>query len=87
LLPFQPPCTSLRSLLALQEAITNSLEEVISSYGVRTLSGSEGNIDVKEKVEDIARSWKSGDVDYTATFKGEPVPVEASDSGDDAGKE
>lgn len=43
---------------------------------MKTLSGSEGNIDVKEKVEDIARSWKEGDVEYTATFKGEFVPQE-----------
>ena len=28
----------------------------------------------KEKVEDIAKAWKSGDVEYTATFKGEPDP-------------
>ena len=43
---------------------------------MKTLSGSEGNIDVKEKVEDIARGWKEGDVEYTATFKGEFVPQE-----------
>jgi hypothetical protein len=62
---------------ALQEAITNSLEVVVSAYGLKTLSGSEGNIDVKEKVEDIARGWKEGsNVLYTATFKGEVLPKE-----------
>ena len=59
-------------MFSLQEAITNALEATISSYRLETPKGSDGNIDVKEKVEDMAKSYKGGDVEFTATFLAKP---------------
>eukprot|EP00816_Leptocylindrus_hargravesii_P004635 CAMPEP_0196819358 /NCGR_PEP_ID=MMETSP1362-20130617/70197_1 /TAXON_ID=163516 /ORGANISM="Leptocylindrus danicus, Strain CCMP1856" /LENGTH=216 /DNA_ID=CAMNT_0042197813 /DNA_START=73 /DNA_END=723 /DNA_ORIENTATION=- len=54
---------------ALQEAVIQTCESVISAYGLKALSGSDGSVDVKENVQEICKTFKTGDdFVFTGTF-------------------
>jgi hypothetical protein len=58
------------TLFALQEAIINTCEQLVTAYGLKALPGSDGSVEVFEDIKDIAKGYKIGsDVTFTASFK------------------
>lgn len=70
------------SAFALQEAIIQTCESVVSAYDLKSLSGSDGSVDVKENVQEICKTYKTGDDfvftgTFSATFDPEKVNTAA----------
>jgi len=56
---------------AIQEALIKTCEESLEAYGLESLTGSDGSVNVNEKVEDMRKGYKVGtDIEFTATYKG-----------------
>eukprot|EP00584_Thalassiosira_punctigera_P002279 CAMPEP_0172535784 /NCGR_PEP_ID=MMETSP1067-20121228/7628_1 /TAXON_ID=265564 ORGANISM="Thalassiosira punctigera, Strain Tpunct2005C2" /NCGR_SAMPLE_ID=MMETSP1067 /ASSEMBLY_ACC=CAM_ASM_000444 /LENGTH=214 /DNA_ID=CAMNT_0013320729 /DNA_START=140 /DNA_END=784 /DNA_ORIENTATION=+ len=55
---------------AVQEAIIKTCEESLEAYGLESLSGSAGEVTVNEDIKDICQGYKSGDIPFTATYRG-----------------
>lgn len=61
------------TMFAVQEGIINTCEAVVEAYGLKSLKGSDGSVEVRENVEDISKAYnikKWDDIPFTATFKG-----------------
>lgn len=55
------------TLFAIQESIIKTVESVIAAYGLESLSGSAGQVEVLEDVKEMAKCYKKGDtVPFTA---------------------
>ena len=54
---------------AVQEAIVQTAQSAVASYGLKTIKGEAGNLEVLEEVPEIAKSYKDGDIQFTATIK------------------
>jgi len=55
---------------AVQEAIIKTIEAVVDSYGLKSLKGSAGEVNVNEDVTAMAKGYKTGDsLPFTASFK------------------
>ncbi len=48
---------------SIQEAIIKTVEAAVDVHGLKALSGSDGQVEVKEKVEDMVKGYKLGDCD------------------------
>ncbi len=46
---------------SIQEAIIKTVEAAVDVHGLKALSGSDGQVEVKEKVEDMVKGYKLGD--------------------------
>ena len=58
------------TLFALQEGIIKTCNAAVSAYGLKSLSGSEGSVEVHEDIKGIAKGYKVGtSVTFTATFQ------------------
>ena len=56
------------TLFAVQESIIKTVESVIAAYGLQSLPGSDGQVEVLEDVKELARKYKAGDtIAFTAT--------------------
>lgn len=54
---------------AVQEAIIKTVEAAVEAYGLQSLPGSEGEVQVHENVSDLAKAYKTGDsIQFTATL-------------------
>ena len=54
---------------AVQEAIIKTVEAAVESYGLKSLSGSDGEVNVHEDVAEIGKTYKDGNsVKFTATL-------------------
>jgi len=53
---------------AVQEAIVQTAQSAVGSYGLKTIKGEFGNLEVLEEVSEIAKSYKDGDIVFTATI-------------------
>ena len=52
---------------SMQEAIIKTVEAAVDAHGLKALPGSDGNVEVKEKVEAMAKGYKLGDpLQFTA---------------------
>jgi len=61
------------TLFSIQESIIKTCESAVGAFGVQGLSGEEGDVDVKEDVQELAKGYnpkKGTDIEFTATFKG-----------------
>jgi hypothetical protein len=55
---------------ALQESIISTVQAAVGAYGLMALDGSDGEVEVKEDVQEIVKTYKLGDdVSFTATLK------------------
>jgi len=55
---------------AVQEGIIQTCQSVVTAYGLKSIPGSDGEVEVLENIPEIAKSFKLGDsVQFTATFK------------------
>lgn len=58
------------TMFAIQETIIKTCETVVSAYGLKALSGSDGSVEVHEDIKDICKGYKIGNsAQFTATFK------------------
>jgi FKBP-type peptidyl-prolyl cis-trans isomerase (trigger factor) len=54
---------------AVQEAIIRTCQSAVDAYGLKSLSGSDGEVEVLEDIPAVASTYKLGDdVQFTATF-------------------
>merc|ERR1711976_729906 len=54
---------------AVQEGIIQTVQSAVDAYGLKSLSGSEGEVEVLEDIPEIAKACKVGeDLQFTATF-------------------
>ena len=63
------------------------MQSAVDAYGLKALSGSDGEVTVKEDVATMAKGYKKGDsLQFTATFRAaQPKPSEeAVETADDA---
>jgi hypothetical protein len=61
---------------ALQEGIVKTAENTVASFGVKALDGSAGDMQVKEDMQEVLKSYKLGDdLSFTATLKCEFDPT------------
>lgn len=72
------------TLFSVQEAIIKTVQGVMDAYGLAAISGSDGEMNVHEDVEDICKSYKVGDnIQFTASIN---AAFESSDE-DGSGKD
>ena len=56
---------------AVQEGIIQTCQSVVDAYGLKSISGSDGEVEVLEDIPKLAESYKLGDsVQFTAKFNG-----------------
>lgn len=54
---------------SIQEALIKTIEQTVSAYGLKSLPGSDGEVEVLEKVEDMCKGYKDNtSLPFTATF-------------------
>jgi hypothetical protein len=52
-----------------QEALIKTVQAAVEAYGLKSLPGSDGQINVQEEVKDLAKGWKDGEyLTFTTTF-------------------
>ena len=53
---------------SVQEAIINTVQAAIEMFGLKALEGSDGELEVKEDVQEMSKKYKLGDnLQFTAT--------------------
>mmetsp|Transcript_24707 Transcript_24707/g.68206 ORF Transcript_24707/g.68206 Transcript_24707/m.68206 type:complete len:225 (-) Transcript_24707:102-776(-) len=54
---------------AVQEAIVQTCQSSVDAYGLKSVSGSDGEVEVLEDIPEVAKAYKLGDdLQFTATF-------------------
>ena len=54
---------------AVQEALIKTVEAAVGAYGLKSLPGSDGEIEVQEDVKEMAQGWKDGvSLSFTTKF-------------------
>lgn len=54
---------------AVQESIIRTCQSAVDAYGLKSVSGSDGEVEVLEDIPELAKSYKLGDdIEFTATF-------------------
>ena len=57
------------TMFAVQEAIIKTCESAVGAYGLKSLPGSDGSVEVHEDIKEICSGYKIGNsVEFTATF-------------------
>ena len=71
---------------AVQESIIRTCQSAVDAYGLKSLSGSDGEVEVNEDIPAVAEKYKLGDdLQFTATFNAVLDPANAPrDSSDGA---
>ena len=55
---------------AVQEGIIQTVQSAVDAYGLKSISGKDGEVEVLEDIPEHAKSYKLGDdIRFTATFK------------------
>jgi hypothetical protein len=68
---------------AVQESIIRTCQSAVDAYGLKSLSGSDGEVEVNEDIPAVAEKYKLGDdLQFTATFNGVFDPAKAPHSND-----
>ena len=70
---------------AVQEGIIQTVQSAVDAYGLKSLSGSDGEVEVLEDIPEVAKNYKVGDdIAFTATFQAVLNPELAAASSEDA---
>ena len=72
---------------ALQEGIVKTCEAAVAAYGLLSLKGSDGSVEVHEDMKDITKGYKTGtSVQFTATFAAifDPAKAQSDDVEEEA---
>ena len=68
---------------AVQESIIRTCQSAVDAYGLKSLSGSDGEVEVNEDIPAVAEKYKLGDdLQFTATFNAVLDPANAPQSTD-----
>lgn len=60
---------------AVQESIIRTCQSAVDAYGLKSVAGSDGEVEVLEDIPELAKSYKLGDdLEFTATFNGTEDP-------------
>ncbi len=55
---------------AVQEGIIQTVKSAVNAYGLKSIGGKDGEVEVLEDIPEIANSYKVGDnLQFTATFQ------------------
>lgn len=58
------------TMFAIQECIIKTCESAVDAYGLKSLPGSDGSVEVHEDVKDMSNGYKQGSsLQFTATFQ------------------
>ena len=69
------------TMFAVQEGIIKTCEAAVEAYGLKSLPGSDGSVEVHEDVKTISSGYKFGDsIQFTATFPATFDPEKAQDT-------
>jgi len=69
---------------AVQEGIVQTCQSAVDAFGLKSLKGSDGEVEVLEDIPEVAKDYKLGDdVQFTATFNAVLDPAVAKSSTDD----
>lgn len=61
---------------AVQESIVRTCQSAVDAYGLKSVSGSDGEVEVLEDIPEVAKSYKLGDaLQFTATFNASEDPA------------
>jgi len=66
-----------------QEAVIKTVQAAVEAFGLKSLPGSDGEIEVQEDVKDMAMGWKDGSLTFTTTFSAIFDPEKANKSSSD----
>ena len=70
---------------AVQEGIIQTVQSAVDAYGLKSLSGSDGEVEVLEDIPEVAKNYKVGDdIAFTATFQAVLNPELVAASSEDA---
>mmetsp|Transcript_60506 Transcript_60506/g.148447 ORF Transcript_60506/g.148447 Transcript_60506/m.148447 type:complete len:223 (+) Transcript_60506:103-771(+) len=70
---------------AVSEAIVRTCQAAVDAYGLKSLKGSDGEVNVNEDIEELSKTYKVGDdIFFTATFKASMDEEVSVDSVSDA---
>lgn len=70
---------------AVEESIVRTCQSAVDAYGLKSLSGTDGSVEVLEDIPEVANSYKMGDeLQFTATFNAVFDPAVAKASSDTA---
>jgi hypothetical protein len=71
----QPQITA----FSVQEAVISTVKAAVEAYGLKSLPGSDGEIEVQEDVGDMSKGWKQGEsLTFTTKFSAVFDPEKAS---------
>jgi len=80
----QPKMTA----FALREGIVKTVENAVAAFGLKPLDGSDGEVEIKEDVQEILKGYKLGnDVAFTSTLKCEFGPEREKNAAQSATEE
>lgn len=71
---------------AVEESIVQTCQCAVDAYGLKSLSGSDGSVEVLEDIPEVANKYKLGDdLQFTATFNAiyDPAITESISSTDE----
>lgn len=52
----------------MQESIIKTVQAAVDAFGLKSLEGSDGEVEVKEDVQEMSKAYKTGDsLEFTAT--------------------
>lgn len=72
---------------AVQEGIIQTVQSAVDAYGLKALSGSNGEVEVLEDIPEMAKGYTVGDdIQFTATFNAvfDPEKVQADEPADES---
>lgn len=68
---------------AVQEGLIKTIEQAVAAYGLKSLAGSDGEVEILEDVQAMCKGYKDGEsLKFTATLKAAMTP-ESSEPADD----
>jgi hypothetical protein len=66
---------------AVQEGIIKTVQSAVGAYGLKSIPGSDGEVEVLENIPEIAKGYKMGDdIVFTATFRAVFDPEKRADA-------
>ena len=71
---------------AVEEAIVQTCQSAVDAYGLKSVSGSDGNVEILEDIPEVAKAYKLGDdLEFTAFLNAQedPEAQQASNSGEE----
>ena len=73
---------------AVEEAIVRTCQSAVDAYGLKSVSGSDGEVEVLEDIPEVAKAYKLGDdLEFTAFFNASEDPAARPAEAESGGEE